>query len=90
MFCKEDALISGDVEKSLPPHLQYLYALPKIFWKKSIAHLDTSVKEALERTESSLFRATASEDIHNTIAIISNEIWDTFYTLYRDPPEPPP
>lgn len=89
LFCKEDALISGDVEKNLPPHMQYLYALPKLFWKKPISHFNNEVIEALEKTESALFRACSTEDVNETIAIASTDIWDTFYALYQDPPEDP-
>lgn len=87
LFAKEDAEISGDVEKGLPPHMQYLYALPKLFWKKPISHFNTEVIEALEKTESALYRVCAIEDINDSIIAMSQDIWDTFYALYRDPPE---
>lgn len=87
MFCKEDAEISGDIEKKLPPHLQFLHALPKLFWKKPISHFDKEVKEALEKSEDALFRSCFHPDITQALIIASVEIWDTFYSLYKDPPE---
>lgn len=90
MFCKEDAEISGDIEKGLPPHMQYLYALPKIFWKKPISHFDSEVREALEKTEDALFKVCAIPDITKALILSIVEIWDTFHALYKNPPPPPP
>lgn len=89
LFAKEDAEISGDVEKSLPQHMQYLYALPKLFWKKPISHFDREVIEALEKTESSLYDTLSIPDVNDAIDAWSRDIWDIFYSLYQEPPENP-
>lgn len=67
--------------------MQYLYALPKLFWKKPISHFNKEVIEALERTEGTLYRSLSIEDVNDAVHTWSREIWDIFYALYQDPPE---
>lgn len=89
MFEKDESEISTQIEALLQPHLGYLNALRKQFWKGSLASLQHEVKEALMKTEEALQDAYDAESTQASVDILKRDVWPTFEALFKEPPPNP-